>query len=124
MARVYCIEWFDDDEAKGMHVAGWSLHLSRTQAGAYAQTHEARHDRHDPPRVIEVPAEILDAVTATREGMFWATSMNCPFPTVAETDRELGVPIERDMRVAVPDDRHAPADAAEVAEEQDARRTT
>lgn len=97
MARVYCIEWSEEDEAHTPRNVGWSLHLSRNQAFAYTRKHEARYDGHGDARCVEVPIEVLDAVRATREGLFWATPMACPFPIANEADMEREVAIDHEM---------------------------
>lgn len=112
MARVYCIEWSEDDESGATRNVGWSLHLSRTQAASYARTHEPRYGRHAPARCVDVPGEVHEAVLATHHGMFWATPMACPFPAVAEPD------LERERELASARD-HAPDDVADVVGDQE-----
>lgn len=99
MARAYCVHWSANDPVRGTRTVGWSLHLSRSQAAAYIQAHEAEYAAHDEPRCLEVPAEMREFVQTHPQGMFWATPLACPFPVVddAEVERERKVVVAREL---------------------------
>jgi len=100
VGRVYCIEWSDEDE-QGPRRAGWSLHLSRNDAEAYGRKRAAQYDWHSPPFCVEVPDDVLEALTGSRRDLFWASPTECPFPVVRERPAAVASEPVKDLRTTV-----------------------
>jgi hypothetical protein len=84
VARVFCIDWSEDDEACGAREAGWSLHLSREDATTYIRNHSSPHSGHGLPYRVEVPEAVYEEVRRTPYGAFKSSPRECPYPAVEE----------------------------------------
>jgi hypothetical protein len=91
VARVFCIDWTEDDEACGAREAGWSLHLSREDAMNYGSNHSSPHYGYSQPYLVEVPAAVYEEVRRTSHGVFKSRPRECPYPAVKDdpNDDEL-----------------------------------
>lgn len=84
VARVFCIDWSEDDEACGAREAGWSLHLSRADAAAYVRSHPSPHFGHGRPYRVEIPEAVYEEVRRAPHGVFKSRPRECPYPAVGE----------------------------------------
>ena len=84
MPRAYCVPWSEEDEALGTREVGWSLHVSRRDAAMYVKEHAARYDGHGQPYCVDVPEPVYDPLRGSRNGLFWVTPCECPYPIVKE----------------------------------------
>ena len=84
MAKVFCVDWFEDDEACIAKEAGWSLHLSVQDAATYTRDQASAHFGHGQPYGVEVPDEVCEEVRRTTHGVFKSSPRECPYPAVAE----------------------------------------
>jgi hypothetical protein len=93
MARVFCIDWYEDDAACVAKEAGWSLHLSIQDAAAYLKEQASPHFGHSQPYAVEVPAEICEEVRRSPHGVFKSNPRESPYPAFAAHERD-GKPAE------------------------------
>ena len=84
MARVFCINWYEDDEACGAKEAGYSLHLSREDATTYTRRHSSPHYGCGQPYCVEVPEAVYEEVRRTSYGVFKSRPRECPYPAVEQ----------------------------------------
>lgn len=84
MARVFCIDWSEDDEDWGAREASWSLHLSREDGTTYIRNHSSPDFGYGQPYLVEVPEAVHEEVRRTPYGAFKSSPRECPYPAVAE----------------------------------------